>query len=211
MDPPGRSWPRRLGCGLDGAPAAQGVAGERDAVGIVDEAVEDGIGVGGIAEGIVPLLDGELAGDEGGAASIALFGDLEEFVAGLGVDGLEGEVVKDEQLDAEQGATEAGVAAVAAGERVQGERLFRTRPLLIVEVLSPGTELTDTRDKLQAHQRIESLLEYVIVEQERPEVRVIGRTAQGWDSATCTGTMPVRLASVDLTLALADIYRDVEA
>lgn len=98
-----------------------------------------------------------------------------------------------------------------ACERVEGERLFRTRPLLIVEVLSPGTELLDTRDKLLAYQRIDSLREYVLAEQDRPEVRVIGRTAQGWDSATCTGTMPMRLASVDLTLSLADIYRDVEA
>ncbi len=98
-----------------------------------------------------------------------------------------------------------------ACERPEGERLFRTRPALIVEVLSPGTELLDTRDKLQAYQRIESLREYVIVEQERQELRVISRTAQGWESATYTGAMPVRLASAELTLSLDDIYRDVEA
>ena len=98
-----------------------------------------------------------------------------------------------------------------ACERVEGERLFRTRPLLIVEVLSPGTELVDTRDKLQAYQRIESLREYVLAEQDRPEIRVISRMAAGWESITCVGTMPVRLASVDLTLSLDDIYRDVEA
>src|SRR5215813_7588030 len=74
----------------------------------------------------------------------------------------------------------------AACERVEGERLFQTRPLLIVEVLSPGTELLDTRDKLLAYQRIESLREYVLAEQERPEFRVISRTAQGWDTATYT-------------------------
>ena len=96
-------------------------------------------------------------------------------------------------------------------DRVEGERLFRTRPSLIVEVLSPGTELLDTRDKLQAYQRIESLREYAIVEQERHEVRVIGRTAHGWESATYAGAMTVRFASVDLTLSLNDIYRDVEA
>ncbi len=96
-------------------------------------------------------------------------------------------------------------------ERVEGERLFRTRPSLIVEVLSPGTELLDTRDKLQAYQRIESLRDYVMAEQERPELRVIGRTVQGWESATYTGAMPVRLASVELTLPLDEIYRDVEA
>jgi Uma2 family endonuclease len=96
-------------------------------------------------------------------------------------------------------------------ERVEGERLFQTRPLLIVEVLSPGTELLDTRDKLQAYQRIDSLRDYVMVEQERPEFRVVSRTAQGWESATYAGTMPARLASVELTLDLGEIYRDVEA
>jgi Uma2 family endonuclease len=98
-----------------------------------------------------------------------------------------------------------------ACERPEGERLFLTRPVLIVEVLSPGTELRDTRDKLLAYQAIESLREYVLVEQERREVRVIRRTAEGWESVTCTGTTPVRLESVDLTLSLDDIYRDVEA
>jgi Uma2 family endonuclease len=99
----------------------------------------------------------------------------------------------------------------ATCERVEGERLFQTRPLLIVEVLSPGTELLDTRDKLQAYQRIDSLREYVMVEQERPEFRVVSRTAQGWENATYTGMMEVRIASVELTLSLGDIYRDVEA
>ena len=98
-----------------------------------------------------------------------------------------------------------------ACERVEGERLFQTRPSLIVEVLSPGTELLDTRDKLQAYQRIESLREYVMVEQERQELRVVSRMAQGWDTASYTGTMEVRLASVELTLSLAEIYRDVES
>lgn len=98
----------------------------------------------------------------------------------------------------------------ATCERVEGERLFQTRPLLIVEVLSPGTELLDTRDKLQAYQRIDSLREYVMVEQERPEFRVVSRTAQGWEDATYTGMMEVRIASVELTLSLGDIYRDVK-
>jgi len=96
-------------------------------------------------------------------------------------------------------------------ERVEGERLFQTRPSLIVEVLSPGTELLDMRDKLQAYQRIESLQEYVMVEQDRHELRVVSRIAQGWESATYAGTMPVRLASVELTMSFLDIYRDVEA
>jgi hypothetical protein len=41
--------------GPAGARASQAVAGEIDPVGVVDEAIEDGIGVGGIADQLVPL------------------------------------------------------------------------------------------------------------------------------------------------------------
>jgi hypothetical protein len=41
-------------------------------VGVVDQAVEDGVGVGGIADQRVPLIDGELAGDDGGVAAVAV-------------------------------------------------------------------------------------------------------------------------------------------
>ena len=46
-------------------PAAHGFALELDAVGVVDEAVEDGIGEGGLADHLVPGVDGQLAGDDG--------------------------------------------------------------------------------------------------------------------------------------------------
>jgi hypothetical protein len=55
-------------------------------VGIVDEAVEDGVGVGGIADEFVPLVDRQLAGDEDGAAAIAGFEDFEKIVAGGGIE-----------------------------------------------------------------------------------------------------------------------------
>jgi hypothetical protein len=38
-----------------GVRAAQAVAGEIDAVGVVDDAIEDGIGVGRIADQIMPF------------------------------------------------------------------------------------------------------------------------------------------------------------
>ena len=37
---------------------------ELEAVGVVDEAIEDGIGEGGLADEVVPGFDGELAGDQ---------------------------------------------------------------------------------------------------------------------------------------------------
>jgi hypothetical protein len=48
----------------------------------------------------VPLIDGELAGDDGGAVAVAVFEDLQEVVAGGGVERLEAPVVEDEEIDA---------------------------------------------------------------------------------------------------------------
>lgn len=45
------------------------------------EAVEDGVGDGGVGEPLVPVFDGELTGDDGGAAAFAVFQDFEEVTA----------------------------------------------------------------------------------------------------------------------------------
>ena len=42
---------------------AQGFTTELDAVGVVNDAVEDGVGEGRIADDVVPLRDGNLTGD----------------------------------------------------------------------------------------------------------------------------------------------------
>ena len=51
------------------ARSPQAFAGEVDAVGVMHQAVENGVGVGGIADQRVPLIDGKLTGDDGGAAA----------------------------------------------------------------------------------------------------------------------------------------------
>ena len=55
----------------------------------MDQAIEDSVGVGGIPDYRVPLIDGELTGDDGGAVAVAIFEDLQEVVAGRGVERLE--------------------------------------------------------------------------------------------------------------------------
>ena len=46
-------------------------------MGIVEETVEDGVAEGGIADDIVPVLDGDLAGEQRATAGIAV---VEEVV-----------------------------------------------------------------------------------------------------------------------------------
>jgi hypothetical protein len=50
----------------------------------MDEAIEDGVCVGGIADHRVPFVDRQLAGEDCGAAAVAFFEDFEEIVAALG-------------------------------------------------------------------------------------------------------------------------------
>ena len=44
---------------------------EREPVGVVHEAIKDGICDGGIADDLVPVLDPEVTGHDGGAATVA--------------------------------------------------------------------------------------------------------------------------------------------
>jgi Uma2 family endonuclease len=98
---------------------------------------------------------------------------------------------------------------VVTCDRKDTDPRFIAHPVLIVEVLSPGTISWDTRHKLGAYKAIGSLREYVLAEQEKRQVRVHRRVGKGWRTDTCTGAQSMRLASVDLILALDEVYRDV--
>jgi len=69
----------------------------------------------------VPALDRDLAGDQSGASAVAVFDDLQAVVALLGPERFEAPVVEDKELDADEGAHQARVAAVAASEREMAE------------------------------------------------------------------------------------------
>src|SRR5499427_5286408 len=90
---------------------------------IVDDAIEDGVGVSRIADQLVPFVDRDLAGDDRRSAAVAFFENLEQIVARGGIERLEPPVVEDEQLHAAERPLDAGIATVAAGEREIGEQL----------------------------------------------------------------------------------------
>lgn len=86
-------------------------------------------------------------------------------------------------------------------------------PTAIFEVTSPSTDYVDRTKKFDAYREIESLQEYVLISQTKPEVEtfhrgsdglfVIAGTIYGLD-AQCT------LRSLGITLKLADIYAGIE-
>ena len=65
----------------------------------------------------MPFVDGDLAGEDGGATPITVLEDLVEVTTGAGVERFEAPIVEDEELDAGEAAQDAGVAAVTADSR----------------------------------------------------------------------------------------------
>ncbi len=84
-------------------------------------------------------------------------------------------------------------------------------PTLIVEVLSPSTENDDRGRKFQHYRALESLQEYLLVEQDAPRIERFQRQPDGaWLLTDAVGLDAVlHLASVPCTLGLADVYAKV--
>src|SRR5260221_3149252 len=92
-------------------------------MGVVNEAVQNRVGVGGIPDHIVPGAHGELARDDRRAPPVSLLEDLQQVMTRLGIERFEAPVVQNEQLDAAECSQEAGVAPVTSGERKAREQL----------------------------------------------------------------------------------------
>ncbi|MBW4570170.1 MAG: Uma2 family endonuclease [Tolypothrix carrinoi HA7290-LM1] len=90
------------------------------------------------------------------------------------------------------------------------DRFSLNYPCLIIEVLSPSTEITDRREKLVNYRTLESLQEYVLVSQDEIKVEVYRKDTQGnWSVQILVKDDNLELNSVGLTLTMADIYEDV--
>lgn len=91
-------------------------------------------------------------------------------------------------------------------------------PKLIVEVLSPSTEDFDRGRKFAHDRSLPSLVEYLVVAQDRPAVEKLTREPAGpgqsesrWVLTETNGLSGViRLASVEADLALGEFYDKVE-
>lgn len=84
-------------------------------------------------------------------------------------------------------------------------------PRVVVEVMSPSTRTYDRTVKFDAYRRIESLQEYILVEQDEPRVESFLRQEDGaWSFESAAGTDAVlRVRSLELELPLAELYAGV--
>ena len=96
----------------------------------------------------------------------------------------------------------------ACGENT-GDQYVRDNPLLIVEVLSPSTKRIDLKEKFDSYKSIPSLLEYVVVAQDMPSIRVF-RRRNSWQEEAYFANDTLILESVGLEVGVTYIYRRVK-
>lgn len=90
-----------------------------------------------------------------------------------------------------------------------GDDQFTETPTLIVEVLSKSTRRMDETVKRSSYSQIDSLQEYVLIEQDIVDVEVV-RRSNGWRSEHFFMGDQLTLESVGLTLSVAEIYDRVK-
>jgi Uma2 family endonuclease len=84
-------------------------------------------------------------------------------------------------------------------------------PSLIIEVLSPSTEAADRGIKVAKYRQFSTLQEYVLVQVEQPGVEMFRRDRQGqWVLSEYGLGDSLQLESVNLEIAIADLYRQVK-
>jgi Uma2 family endonuclease len=84
-------------------------------------------------------------------------------------------------------------------------------PRVIVEVLSPGTELTDRVKKLRIYQQCPTVQEYMLVSTSRPLVEIHRREKNDfWSYRSFGPGEEIVLVSLDLRFPIADIYDGVK-
>jgi Uma2 family endonuclease len=90
-------------------------------------------------------------------------------------------------------------------------RDYLTNPALIVEVLSPSTELNDRGEKFICYQTLESLTTYLLVTQDTPRIEVFVRQSDdSWRYTRVEGLEAVlTLDAPGGELRLADVYAGV--
>ena len=87
-----------------------------------------------------------------------------------------------------------------------------TNPLLIVEVLSPSTEVYDKLGEFELYQTIPSFQEYVLVNTDKPKVEVRFQEENGlWRFLHYTdmaGLVPFR--SLGISIPMSDIFEHIK-
>ena len=90
-------------------------------------------------------------------------------------------------------------------------RYIKRKPVLIVEVVSEGSEKTDYIDKLIEYTTIPSLLYYLIIEPETVLVTICMREGDDWVSHKYTSLDDtIQLPKLDSALPMSALYKNIK-
>jgi hypothetical protein len=89
---------------------------ELDAIGIVHETVQDGIGESGIRESGMPIFHRDLSSDQGGTSSVSVIEHLQEITGLMDGQRVTQPVIEDEELGTGQGMQQSGIGTVDVRE-----------------------------------------------------------------------------------------------
>ena len=82
----------------------------------MNEAVQDGVAEGWVADNVVPMFNRDLAGDDGRGATVAIIEDLQKVAPFGRTENSKAPVVEDQELNPADGFEHAAIAAVAASK-----------------------------------------------------------------------------------------------
>ena len=88
-----------------------------------------------------------------------------------------------------------------------GESQIIASPVLVVEVLSRSTEMTDRFVKLTLYQAKESIQEIIFISQVIQRVELFSRSATGWLYQQYGAGQHFHLASLDIEIEVRQLYR----
>ncbi len=96
-------------------------------------------------------------------------------------------------------------------EKSQLESNAVTNPVVIIEVLSKSTANYDRGDKFFFYRQIDSLQEYILIEQDKAQIEVYKKKGDLWKITRIAGVdnfLPI--SSLNIKLKLEDIYENIE-
>ena len=92
------------------------------------------------------------------------------------------------------------------------KNLVLENPLIVIEVLSPSTELYDRVGKFEKYRKISSLVEYILVSQEAPKIEIHRKVDQEWKTIDRYDGLEtsIRLNALDIEIPMERIYAFVQ-
>ena len=96
---------------------------------------------------------------------------------------------------------------VNCGDRLGPDAIAATNPVIVVEVLSPGTTANDTGAKFADYFQISSIMHYLIVHPTRRRVIHHRRTAERIET-TIIGSGAISMEPPGIVISLDEVYEN---